>query len=389
MSRNVAPCNASSGGTTGSGSLPTITLTGDTVGSGAGGSIPTTTLESHQTGAGTPSAPTDTSWLQVQPADPSVPPFKIYLHPQEFAGTWDNVLFVGWNADGAVSAPVIRQGFEQNWLTGGVNNQEWYVECYTDNSFDNHCRPFYFFQAFTGGTTGTVTTHVATHGGQLILEDTGGAGLQILVLTSTKIQWTEGIPIVSTGSGGTPATAGALRLQPQDYIAWRDATNATNVSIGFQILDSTNALDFVDPSGSIPFRFEAYPFEVFPYGGGLGAALKIAPAFVLGADQVQVGYQLNPGLLSFTFASDANANLTQAQSRSNILIVNNGVITATRQIASFFNPVAGTLIFIRNNQAAHAIAFGWNGGSTVNIPAQTSALVTSDGTNAVLLMAGT
>ena len=48
----------------------------------------------------------------------------------------------------------------------------------------------------------------------------------------------------------------------------------------------------------------------------------------------------------------------------------------------------GALLFVRNN-TTQTVTFGWSTGTTITLSTLTSALVTSDGTNAVKLMAGT
>jgi hypothetical protein len=94
-------------------------------------------------------------------------------------------------------------------------------------------------------------------------------------------------------------------------------------------------------------------------------------------------------LLGFTFAADANETLTAKQSIAEDIIVNNGVITNVRTITSQTTPDLARPIFIRNNQAAININFGWATGGTVVIPFGTSAKVASDGVGAVIIMSGT
>jgi hypothetical protein len=127
------------------------------------------------------------------------------------------------------------------------------------------------------------------------------------------------------------------------------------------------------PSGSGNVQFGA---------GGGAAAFTIN--FNLGT--VTTSYAWCPGYAHFTPVNGAQA-LTSAQSQANVLVLDasaSGGFTLT----STTTAAAGQLQLIRNN-TSQTCTFGWATGGTITIATATSALVASDGTNAVKMMAGT
>lgn len=102
----------------------------------------------------------------------------------------------------------------------------------------------------------------------------------------------------------------------------------------------------------------------------------------------QIQSPLGAGYLAYTFASDANQTLTAAQSANNILVINSGV-TSTGRTITLSRPAADkSLIFVKNNNA-QTITIAFATGTGVTVATATSALITTDGTNAVKIMAGT
>lgn len=82
--------------------------------------------------------------------------------------------------------------------------------------------------------------------------------------------------------------------------------------------------------------------------------------------------------------------LTATQSAANNLnIVTCSTGTTTTEVQSANPPSGGRMLFFRNSASVTTITFGWSTGSTCSILTGTSALLTSDGTNCVKLMAGT
>lgn len=102
-----------------------------------------------------------------------------------------------------------------------------------------------------------------------------------------------------------------------------------------------------------------------------------------------LGTPFSNQLLPFTFAADADQQLTAKESIAEDIVVNDGVILNVRTITSQTTPDLARPIFIRNNQAVLAINFAWAAGASVNIPAGTSARIASDGLAAVVMMRGT
>jgi hypothetical protein len=80
-------------------------------------------------------------------------------------------------------------------------------------------------------------------------------------------------------------------------------------------------------------------------------------------------------------------SLSAANSAKGILIVT-GTITGTPTLTLAESPTAGLFKLIRNNGSG-TIAVAWASGTGVNVASGTAALVGSDGTNAILLLAGT
>lgn len=86
---------------------------------------------------------------------------------------------------------------------------------------------------------------------------------------------------------------------------------------------------------------------------------------------------------TFTFGSDADAALTKKASRAPELVVAAGTISTTRKITSTRPPQQGVYQRITNNNA-QTVNFAWSTGTAVSIGAGMSALVGSDGTNAII-----
>ena len=102
--------------------------------------------------------------------------------------------------------------------------------------------------------------------------------------------------------------------------------------------------------------------------------------------QTNIGSTLNLG--SFTQAmTSVPVSLSAANSAKGILIVT-GTITGTPTLTLAESPTAGLFKLIRNNGSG-TIAVAWASGTGVNVASGTAALVGSDGTNAILLLAGT
>ena len=89
--------------------------------------------------------------------------------------------------------------------------------------------------------------------------------------------------------------------------------------------------------------------------------------------------------LRYTFPSDADQTLTTQESTAEVLDIQAGVITAARTITSAKAPKQGTLLRVKN-RTAQQVNFAWSTGASVAIASGGgSALVGSDGTDAVLL----
>ena len=118
------------------------------------------------------------------------------------------------------------------------------------------------------------------------------------------------------------------------------------------------------------------------------AAGNTTPSATFGATTTTIAGTLDAGYVAVTPANGANT-LTAAQSAVANLNLLAGA-TAAVTVTDALTPAAakGALLFVRNN-TTQTVTFGWSTGTTITLSTLTSALVTSDGTNAVKLMAGT
>lgn len=85
--------------------------------------------------------------------------------------------------------------------------------------------------------------------------------------------------------------------------------------------------------------------------------------------------------------SGATLALTALQSAATVLEINCTYANAN-QVTSLMPPTAGALVFIRNT-GTYPTWFAWSSGTSVGIGTGTSALVSSDGTNAIKIVIGT
>lgn len=104
--------------------------------------------------------------------------------------------------------------------------------------------------------------------------------------------------------------------------------------------------------------------------------------------RVFVGMSFDHGWIQYTFPADANQTWNAIQSANNFINILAGVITAGRTITIRRRLAAPGQIFVRNN-TAQTITIQWLTGGGVTLATNTSAIIGSDGTNAVKLMTGT
>jgi hypothetical protein len=88
------------------------------------------------------------------------------------------------------------------------------------------------------------------------------------------------------------------------------------------------------------------------------------------------------------FATPGANALTAAQSAAAMLYVENGGLSTTFSVTSQRPPASGCQVVVRN-VTSYTCDFSWSSGSSVPIPANTSALVTATGGNAFIMMKGT
>lgn len=97
-------------------------------------------------------------------------------------------------------------------------------------------------------------------------------------------------------------------------------------------------------------------------------------------DYVQVPY---------TFSSDANKTLTRQQSHAEAINITGSVLSAGRDLTSAITPAAAESrrIWIRNAEG-QTVTYKWSTGTGVAVAAGKTALIGSDGTNAIALLVG-
>lgn len=126
-------------------------------------------------------------------------------------------------------------------------------------------------------------------------------------------------------------------------------------------------------------------------GNSKGGDLILAgggPAGTGNNGQTKINTRANFGQKQYTFPSDANQTLSEADSQFNVFNILAGVVTAGRTITWARAATLGSLIFVRNN-TAQTITVAFATGTGVTLATATSALITSDGTNAVKIITGT
>lgn len=94
------------------------------------------------------------------------------------------------------------------------------------------------------------------------------------------------------------------------------------------------------------------------------------------------------GYADFPWPADANQTLTAAQSTINIIRLSTGTITADRNLTFTRRAAAPGQVLVRN-VCGFTITVFWLTGTGIAVANNTSALIGSDGTNAILLQQGT
>lgn len=90
---------------------------------------------------------------------------------------------------------------------------------------------------------------------------------------------------------------------------------------------------------------------------------------------------------AYSFPTDANQTLTNTQSQSQNIVVAAGVITAGRTLTSTQTAASRRAVWFKNN-TGFTLTFAWASGTGVTIATTKSALIGSDGTNAIILLQG-
>lgn len=167
------------------------------------------------------------------------------------------------------------------------------------------------------------------------------------------------------------------------------AITGYRVDIDPQITQRTQTTDIATRKLSVRAQF-AYTSAVTNVDGGVlelgGGDSKDVSTGVKG--RVTVITALDTGWKQYTFPSDANQTLSIADSSFNCLNILAGVITAGRTITISRRLANPGQVFVRNN-TAFTITIQWLTGGSVTLATNTSALIGSDGTNAVKLVIGT
>lgn len=91
--------------------------------------------------------------------------------------------------------------------------------------------------------------------------------------------------------------------------------------------------------------------------------------------------------LAYSFPTDANQTLTKQQSMAQRLVIAAGTVTAGRTLTSTQTAASRREVLVKNN-TAQTVTFAWASGTGVTIATTKSAIVGSDGTNAITLLTG-
>lgn len=166
-------------------------------------------------------------------------------------------------------------------------------------------------------------------------------------------------PVSITGTTGV-VTFSNCEMDPAGY------------TIG--VTGSTSRVRFIDCT------FETAYFTAFAQDAASDVEFVRPMMFDTGAVPSFAGALMR---LAYAFPSDADQTLTIKQSRAAVIDIAAGVVTATRKITSARAAAAGESVVVIN-RTGQTINFFWaGGGSGIAIPTNNTAVVDSDGTNAV------
>ena len=230
------------------------------------------------------------------------------------------------------------------------------------------------FQVYQGGSVQAALGHYSTSYAGLYLNGASTPSFYGDGATSAYVSGSTNVGLLVSG-GYSPIYAGST------YVELNGTTMNSSYG-GTGVVNITNGTAMTSaPSGGATIQAISGALTVT-------AAGNTTPSATFGATTTTIAGTLDAGYVAVTPVNGANT-LTAAQSAVANLNLLAGA-TAAVTVTDALTPAAakGALLFVRNN-TSQTVTFGWSTGTTITLATLTSALVTSDGTNAVKLMAGT
>lgn len=221
----------------------------------------------------------------------------------------------------------------------------------------------------------------------------GGTGATTTIQAQNETGTTSnGGALVLTSGTGTTA-AGTLSLQCGGVTIFATTPTAAVVQVNGLLFGNAVAAPLI---GQVQIAAGAgVDMTIQPQAAGSGnnkgGDLLLTggtPAGTGNNGQVKISTRANFGQKQYTFPSDANQTLSEADSQFNILNILAGVITAGRTITITRAAILGSLLFIRNN-TAQTVTIQFTTGASITMATATSALVSSNGTDVVKIITAT
>ena len=209
-----------------------------------------------------------------------------------------------------------------------------------------------------------------------------GLGATATTTTNATIKSNSGYTQINGSTGDSFLVNGVYEGLFQSGLAEFGSTGAGSAFGGTNVLILDNGTSPTSsPTSGAVLTSVSGALTVTPTG-------NTTPAVTVASTVTNLATTLAAGYAAVTPVNGANALSAANSAVANLNLVAGA--TAAVTITDALTPAAakGALLFVRNN-TTQTVTFGWSSGTTITIATLTSALVTSDGTNAIKLMAGT
>lgn len=178
--------------------------------------------------------------------------------------------------------------------------------------------------------------------------------------------------------------------------ARRTITSSQNPGVGyvrFVINQNLYPIDYKATGSSNPLSIPPLSQAVIGSTAAFTLVFLQRPTPIMGdGDKLQAGgsgtnnaQDMVFGCLDYTFPSDADQTLVYRQATMRQMIVRTGTISATRKLTSPLAPFYGYELLLKNENA-QSVQFAFTTGSAITVPTAKSAIIGSDGTNAIILL---